>query len=128
MNELPLFAGGGFAKEVRRKYGGRTFALFQELFNLLPLAQIVNKELFIVHGGLPRHVGVKLEHIRGLDYHRQPPCPNSYPNSIFFDMLWSDPAVGEGLKASRRGPFCVNFGRDITHRFLGVYIPSVSRV
>lgn len=40
MNELPLFAGGGFAKEVRRKYGGRTFSLFQEVFDCLPLAMV----------------------------------------------------------------------------------------
>lgn len=33
-----------------------------------------NSELLVVHGGLPRHVGVRLEHIRNIDFRTQPPA------------------------------------------------------
>ena len=37
--------GGGFATEVGTKYDSDVFQLFQSLFNLLPLATRINKEV-----------------------------------------------------------------------------------
>lgn len=47
-------------EEVRRKYNPEMFEALQEVFCLLPLATIVEKKIFITHGGLFRQEGVTL--------------------------------------------------------------------
>lgn len=46
----------GFAAEIRDRYGAdgeALFHLFSEAFRWLPLAHVLNSEVFVVHGGLP---------------------------------------------------------------------------
>jgi len=46
----------GFAQELYNRYGPegeRLFNAFSEAFRWLPLAHVVNSEVFVVHGGLP---------------------------------------------------------------------------
>lgn len=46
----------GFAAEIRARYGAdgqRLFEAFSEAFRWLPLAHVLNSEVFVVHGGLP---------------------------------------------------------------------------
>ena len=47
MNVRGFHEGGGFATEVGAKYDSAMFTLFQDVFNLLPLATRVNSEAFV---------------------------------------------------------------------------------
>jgi serine/threonine-protein phosphatase 5 len=42
----------GFRNEVEAKYNRKVFELFTEVFCWLPLAAVINKKVFVVHGGL----------------------------------------------------------------------------
>jgi serine/threonine-protein phosphatase 5 len=45
----------GFEGEVISKYCSDTFLLFLSLFKCLPIAHVINKEIFVVHGGLAQN-------------------------------------------------------------------------
>ena len=121
LNERLKKHGGGFAEEVRSKYDGGVFELFVELFERLPLAFLVGGKALVVHGGLSRHRGVCLSHLRRLSQRQQcPEAPQSFEDYLFFDLLWSDPHPddAEGVHESARGDGCILFGRDMTLDFL----------
>lgn len=42
----------GFEGELLHKYDNRTYDLFSEIFNHLPLCFVLNKKVFVCHGGL----------------------------------------------------------------------------
>ncbi len=42
----------GFYDECKRRYSLKTFKTFNECFNCLPIAAIINKKIFCMHGGL----------------------------------------------------------------------------
>jgi len=50
----------GFEGEVKAKYDDRVYDLFHEVFNQLPLAYVLNKKVFVVHGGLFSRDGVTI--------------------------------------------------------------------
>eukprot|EP00897_Mesotaenium_endlicherianum_P005617 jgi/Mesen1/5083/ME000252S04198 len=110
----------GFEGEVNldhKEVGQRTFSdtmaeLFSEVFCCLPLAHVLNKKVFIVHGGLFSTDGVKLDDIRKIDRFREPP-----EEGLMCELLWSDPQPGTGRAPSKRG-VGVAFGSDVTERFL----------
>ncbi|KAL8427440.1 hypothetical protein Efla_003887 [Eimeria flavescens] len=109
----------GFAQEVRQKYGGMLYQKFQDIFHLLPLCVVLEKRVFIVHGGLCRRDNITLQHIDKL--HRQRPCPASpqtFEDTLMFDLLWSDPQPDRGRGWSTRGADCIAFGPDVTDAFL----------
>ena len=85
---------GGFAAEVTSKYNADMFALFQSLFNLLPLATRINNEVLVVHGGLCRTGTATLDQMRAVDRKRPVPVTTTDPRDLlFFDTMWSDPQV-----------------------------------
>nr|CCC46532.1 putative Ser/Thr protein phosphatase, fragment [Trypanosoma vivax Y486] len=111
----------GFDVEVSTKYDRNVFRLIQRCFCALPLATIIGKKVFVVHGGLPRRKGVRIEDICRIQRFRQIPMP-AYPqpeeDEIFQDLLWSDPVEDlQGWRESHRGAG-VEFGPDLTHEFL----------
>ncbi|EPT25249.1 serine/threonine protein phosphatase [Toxoplasma gondii ME49] len=109
----------GFAQEVRQKYGGFMYQKFQEVFHLLPLCVVMEKRVFVVHGGLCRKDNVTLQHIDRLNRQRPcPACPHSFEDTLMFDLLWSDPQHESGRGWSTRGADCIAFGPDITDAFL----------
>jgi len=129
MNGRPRQWGGGFAEECLSKYGGRIYDQFQQLFILLPLFALVQRQIFVVHGGLSRVPHVNIERLRRLPYRR--PCPMepsameltcgggwTTEDEILFDTLWADPHEGLGAKPSPRGKMAKNFGRDTTKQFV----------
>lgn len=63
----------GFEGEVRSKLGEKFVELFAEVFCWLPLAHVINKKVFVVHGGLFSVDGVKLSDIRSIDRFCEPP-------------------------------------------------------
>lgn len=109
----------GFAQEVRQKYGGFVYQKFQEIFHLLPLCVVMEKRVFVVHGGLCRKDNITLQHIDKLNRQRPcPACPHSFEDTLMFDLLWSDPQHENGRGWSTRGADCIAFGPDVTDAFL----------
>jgi len=76
----------GFEGEVKQKYNVKTYELYSELFCYLPIAHVINKKIFVVHGGLFAKDGVKLEDIRKENRKREPG-----DEGIMCECLWSDP-------------------------------------
>jgi len=116
----------GFAGEVLSKYDENAYVAFQRLFVQLPLAHVVNSEVFIVHGGLPRVLGIRLADIQAVDRVLASQATSrlaadpGLDTQILTDLLWSDPRPHEsGFKQSRRGPGIKTFGADVTNKFLG---------
>tara|TARA_B100000780_G_C21065141_1_gene428269 strand:+ start:51 stop:1202 length:1152 start_codon:yes stop_codon:yes gene_type:complete len=108
----------GFEKEVIKKFDVKTFHLIQECFNWLPVCHVVNKSVFVVHAGLPRHTRATLKHIKHIHRNQQiPDEPQSMEDQIMQDLLWSDPVDEPGLALSDRGAGCL-FGEDVTDSFL----------
>lgn len=57
----------GFEGEVVHKYDSKTFELFSDLFQAIPLCYILNKKVMVTHGGLFSKDGVTLDDIRAVD-------------------------------------------------------------
>ena len=94
MNRRPGECGGGFFDEVVRKYDASVFMMFQQMFELLPLATVVSKRVIVVHGGLVRRDGVLVQHLRTINRRRQ--CPvttEGIEDALMFDLMWADPQV-----------------------------------
>ncbi|CAI4223253.1 unnamed protein product [Auanema sp. JU1783] len=98
----------GFEGEVKQKYGMEMTEFFTEIFCLLPLCHLINKKIFVCHGGLFKDDGVTLEDIKKTNRVRQPP-----DSGIMCDLLWSDPQDLPGRVSSKRGVGC-QFGPDVT--------------
>ena len=124
MNKLSSEEGGGFHEEVLQKYTGGIFMKFEAIYKMLPLAAVVQKELFIVHGGLARNSKSSLNtsFIRDIDA-GVVSCPHGgcYPlcleEQVFQDLLWSDPQEKLGWEANPRGAG-IKWGPDLTAAFL----------
>lgn len=102
----------GFEGEVRAKLDAVTMEVFAEVFCALPLAVVVARKVFVVHGGLFQREGVTLEEIARIDRFREPP-----EDGLMSDILWSDPQPFPGRGPSKRG-VGQSFGPDVTARFL----------
>ncbi|RKP36836.1 Metallo-dependent phosphatase-like protein, partial [Dimargaris cristalligena] len=102
----------GFEGEVKAKFSDIMFKLFAETFNALPLAHVIQKKVFVVHGGLFSRDNVTLDEIRAVNRFSQPPS-----EGLMCEMLWSDPQPLPGRKASKRGTG-IEFGPDVTENFL----------
>eukprot|EP00658_Telonema_sp_P-2_P002878 TRINITY_DN1105_c0_g1_i4.p1 TRINITY_DN1105_c0_g1~~TRINITY_DN1105_c0_g1_i4.p1 ORF type:complete len:420 (+),score=113.04 TRINITY_DN1105_c0_g1_i4:134-1393(+) len=102
----------GFEGETTAKYTEKSYTMFTEVFNVLPLAHVINSKVFCVHGGLFSQDGVKLEDIESISRDRQPP-----DEGIMCDCLWSDPQEAPGRAPSKRG-VSMAFGPDVTDNFL----------
>lgn len=103
----------GFMNEAKLKYSGDVFIRFVQAFKTLPLAHIVNKSVLVVHGGLPRQDGVRLDDIKLLDRKRE---PDDNAQDLMIDLLWSDPMERLGRDRSPRGAGTL-FGPDVTEQF-----------
>ncbi|XP_075487288.1 serine/threonine-protein phosphatase 5-like isoform X1 [Primulina tabacum] len=102
----------GFEGEVKSKLSDKFVELFAEVFCCLPLAHVINKKIFVVHGGLFSVDGVKLSEIRAIDRFCEPP-----EEGLMCELLWSDPQPQLGRGPSKRG-VGLSFGPDVTKRFL----------
>ncbi|EPY27461.1 protein phosphatase 1, catalytic subunit [Strigomonas culicis] len=74
----------GFFDECKRRYGVKLFKIFADLFRILPVAALINKSIFCMHGGLsPELINIsEIPDIR--------PC-NVPHSGILCDLLWADP-------------------------------------
>ena len=102
----------GFEGEITAKYDVRLYNLFCEVFCLLPLCHVVNRKIFVVHGGLFSKDNVSLADIAAIDRDKEPP-----EEGLMAEMMWADPIAVRGRHASKRG-MGLSFGPDITEKFL----------
>ncbi|KAJ2535807.1 Palmitoyl-protein thioesterase 1, partial [Coemansia sp. RSA 1933] len=116
----------GFEGEVHHKYatqGKRVFALFQETFEALPVAHLIQEKIFVVHGGLySRETAknsrvpdgdciVRLSELREMARFHQP-----HFSSLLCESLWSDPQKQMGRAPNPRGT-AIQYGPDVTKEF-----------
>eukprot|EP00392_Amoebophrya_sp_AT5.2_P000703 g704.t1 len=115
---------GGFYEENIQKYGGNIgstiYESYLKIYSNLPLATVLEKRVFIVHGGLSRVTDGMLKVLSGIDHHVSsiPEAPDNTADTVFIDSMWSDPMEGKGIVPSNRGPSLVQFGPDVTMKFL----------
>ncbi|KAJ3158659.1 Serine/threonine-protein phosphatase 5 [Geranomyces michiganensis] len=102
----------GFEGEVKAKYSEAAFKLYSEIFNAIPVGNLINEKILVIHGGLFSRDGVMMDELRKIDRFKQP--GNS---GLMCELLWSDPQPQPGRSPSKRG-VGIQFGPDVTERFL----------
>lgn len=88
---------------------------FNQLFNHLPLAALIEKKIICMHGGIGRSIH-SVEQIEKIER----PITMDAGSIILMDLLWSDPTENdsvEGLRPNARGPGLVTFGPDRVMEF-----------
>jgi serine/threonine-protein phosphatase PP1 catalytic subunit len=88
----------GFADECRAKLEAELYPAFLGAFCCLPIAAVINRAVFCVHGGLSPVLSA-IEDIRAIER------PTDIPEEgLVADLLWSDPSNQiEGWGANSRG-------------------------
>lgn len=103
----------GFYAEVEAKLGDiELWRKFNELFEYLPIAAIVDNRLFCVHGGLDPSIE-SIEQIEQFERRVEPEL-----SSGLAGLLWSDPneGVSEWTRSARRAGYL--FNECMTKKFL----------
>lgn len=92
----------GFYEEIKNYYHcEEIYEAFNEVFEYLPVAAVVNNTSFCVHGGISRHVE-SLNDITRMNFLK--PTQRSVVSIVLEDFLWSDPYQNvEGYELSDRG-------------------------
>jgi protein phosphatase len=119
MNALDADSGGGFSDEVMQKYGLVAYKRFVSAFKALGLCTVVEKEIFVVHGGLTRVKSLSIDYINSIEHNdctAPHPMATNIKDQIFSDLLWSDPTETNGKFKSERG-IGIKFGPDMTTKF-----------
>ncbi|KAJ0581855.1 putative protein-serine/threonine phosphatase [Helianthus annuus] len=83
---------------------------FNQLFNHLPLAALIEQKIICMHGGIGRSIHT-VEQIEKIER----PINMDAGSVVLMDLLWSDPTENdsvEGLRPNARGPGLVTFGPD----------------
>lgn len=105
----------GFYDECKRRFNVKLWKLFNEAFNTLPVACIVDDRIFCCHGGLSPD-------LRTVDQIRSIVRPCEVPDSgLLCDLMWAvpDETISGWQESPRRGLSGV-FGLDIVQTFLAV--------
>ncbi|KAI8895547.1 Metallo-dependent phosphatase-like protein [Globomyces pollinis-pini] len=102
----------GFEGEVKHKYSELTFKLFSNVFNGIPIGNLIMNKILVIHGGLFSSDDVTLADLRKIDRFKQPGS-----TGLMCELLWSDPQVLPGRSPSKRG-VGIQFGPDVTKNFL----------
>lgn len=87
----------GFFDECKRKYSVKVWKAFVDVFDCMPIAAVIEDQIFCVHGGLSPELH-DLRDINGIQR------PLDVPTAgVFTDLLWSDPEpFALGWNASTR--------------------------
>eukprot|EP00658_Telonema_sp_P-2_P032746 TRINITY_DN24169_c0_g1_i2.p1 TRINITY_DN24169_c0_g1~~TRINITY_DN24169_c0_g1_i2.p1 ORF type:complete len:778 (-),score=155.46 TRINITY_DN24169_c0_g1_i2:429-2762(-) len=109
----------GFKEECEERLGESAgtiaWELFNRVFNWMPPAAIIDRQILAVHGGIGTHVST-LANI--LEAPRGRSCMDS--GSVMIDLLWSDPTEHDGIEGGHDSPRGVSsaFGPDRVKEFL----------
>ncbi|EAY04885.1 Ser/Thr protein phosphatase, putative [Trichomonas vaginalis G3] len=102
----------GFYNECLMLYGNAgIWTLCNDVFDLLPMAAIIDNEIFSVHGGLSPELPL-IEQINSMN--RQNELGSTGPLG---DLCWSDPDTIQFWRQNQRGAGYI-FGEDQTKEFL----------
>lgn len=99
-----------FRAECVHKYLVDVYNECLTLFNALPLAAVMNKQFFCVHGGLSPELRT-LDDVRNLDRFCEPPT-----KGLMCDLLWADPVEDYDDNSIDR-PFVRNTVRGCSYAF-----------
>ncbi|KAM0675490.1 hypothetical protein GVAV_000855 [Gurleya vavrai] len=123
----------GFYKEIQQKYGIKTeiinyrqtynnlsqintiFSAFSLTFSVLPLATIINRKVFVVHGGLPKE-NLSIDQIQKLN--RKTHQVNI--SAAADGLMWSDPLHGDDDDFYNMRGHGILFGALNTKKFLNI--------
>ena len=102
----------GFCDECKRAYGLKIWKQFNDVFNCMPVAAVVDDKIFCVHGGLSPE-------LRTFDQITSLRRPTDVPDAgMMCDFLWADPEPHtKGWAESERG-VSYTFGPDVVEKFL----------
>ena len=102
----------GFYDECKRRFNIKMWKKFQDVFNVLPFAAVVDEKIFCIHAGLSPDVNSP-EQIKRIMR------PTDVPDSgLLCDLLWSDPEADiSGWAENDRG-VSYTFGEDVVSKFL----------
>jgi len=102
----------GFYDECKRRYNIKMWKKFQDVFNVLPFAAIVDEKIFCIHAGLSPDLNTP-EQIKRITR------PTDVPDTgLLCDLVWSDPELDvSGWSENDRG-VSYTFGADIVTKFL----------
>jgi serine/threonine-protein phosphatase PP1 catalytic subunit len=102
----------GFYDECKRRFNIKLWKKFQDVFNVLPFAAVVDEKIFCIHASLSPDVNSP-EQIKRIMR------PTDVPDSgLLCDLLWSDPEADiSGWAENDRG-VSYTFGADVVSKFL----------
>jgi serine/threonine-protein phosphatase PP1 catalytic subunit len=102
----------GFYDECKRRYNIKMWKKFQDVFNVMPFAAVVDEKIFCIHAGLSPDLNSP-EQIKRIMR------PTDVPDSgLLCDLLWSDPEADiSGWAENDRG-VSYTFGGDVVSKFL----------
>lgn len=102
----------GFYDECKRRHNIKMWKKFQDVFNVLPFAAVLDEKIFCIHAGLSPDLNSpeQIKHIMR---------PTDVPDSgLLCDLLWSDPEADlSGWAENDRG-VSYTFGADVVSKFL----------
>jgi serine/threonine-protein phosphatase PP1 catalytic subunit len=76
----------GFLDEVVKKYDVDLYDAFLSYFNTLPVAAVIENQVFVVHGGISRESSnITIEQLNSLDRHCEPVL---MPLALY-ELLWA---------------------------------------
>jgi len=108
----------GFFYEFSQKF--ESFDRYKEIlevYNVLPICAIINKEVLCLHGGIPEDFNL-IEKLKGL---KAKNLDNSLLKSLgvgIFQIMWNDPKSDlSGFMDSYRGMGIKSFGEDVFEEF-----------
>ncbi|BET00003.1 serine threonine-protein phosphatase [Nesidiocoris tenuis] len=102
----------GFYDECKKRYNYKLWKAFNEVFNCLPVAAVVDEKIFCVHGGLSPE-------LESLDQIKKIMRPTDVPDhGLLRDLLWSDPDKDTVEWGGNDRGVAYTFGVEIITKFL----------
>ena len=105
----------GFADEIAKiGYSKNIWTNFNDTFDCMPIAAIIDDKIFCIHGGISKHLK-SLDDIRNI--HRPTQVPS---DGLLCDLLWSDPNPAQNAKdfePNERGTSCI-YSQAAVDKFL----------
>jgi len=102
----------GFYDECKRRYNIKMWKKFQDVFNVLPFAAIVDEKIFCIHAGLSPD-------LNSPDQIKRIMRPTDVPDAgLLCDLLWSDPEADIAGWAENDRGVSYTFGADVVSKFL----------
>ena len=102
----------GFYDECKRRYSIRIWKEFQDVFNCMPIAALIDDKILCMHGGLSPEL-VTVSQLQ------QVTRPTEVPeNGLLCDLLWSDPEKGQTSWGENDRGVSYTFGEAVIKQFL----------